>query len=116
MLLTKYIEKGNGHVAQLMNIIPKKIFKRSLQAQKESWQQKRKRALRFASCTGSVTVETALVEGTPRLIDVIDGTVYEIPETNIEDNGRGVRIFRNIPLKDSPLLLTFGDFADIVPC
>ena len=61
MLLTKYIEKGNGHVAQLMNIIPKKIFKRSLQAQKESWQQKRKRALRFASCTGSVTVETALV-------------------------------------------------------
>lgn len=61
MFLTKYIEKGNGHVAQLMNIIPKKIFKRSLQAQKESWQQKRKRALRFASCTGSVTVETALV-------------------------------------------------------
>lgn len=61
MLLTKYIEKGNGHVAQIMNIIPKKIFKRSLQAQKESWQQKRKRALRFASCTGSVTVETALV-------------------------------------------------------
>lgn len=61
MLLTKYIEKGNGHVTQLMNIIPKKIFKRSLQAQKESWQQKRKRALRFASCTGSVTVETALV-------------------------------------------------------
>ena len=61
MLLTKYIETGNGHVAQLMNIIPKKIFKRSLQAQKESWQQKRKRALRFASCTGSVTVETALV-------------------------------------------------------
>lgn len=61
MLLTKYIEKGNGHVAQLMNIIPKKIFKRSLQAQKESWQQKRKRALRLASCTGSVTVETALV-------------------------------------------------------
>lgn len=61
MLLTKYIEKGNGHVTQLMNIIPKKIFKRSLQAQKESWQQKRKRALRFASCTGSVTVETVLV-------------------------------------------------------
>lgn len=61
MLLTKYIEKGNGHVTQIMNIIPKKIFKRSLQAQKESWQQKRKRALRFASCTGSVTVETALV-------------------------------------------------------
>ena len=68
------------------------------------------------SYEGTITVETALVEGTPRLIDVIDGTVYEIPETNIEDNGRGVRIFRNIPLKDSPLLLTFGDFADVEPC
>lgn len=68
------------------------------------------------SYEGTITVETALVEGTPRLIDVIDGTVYEIPEANIEDNGRGVRIFRNIPLKDSPLLLTFGDFADVEPC
>ena len=58
-------------------------------------------------------METALVDGTPRLIDILDGTVYEIPAKNIEENGRGVRIFKNIPLKDSPLLLTFGDFAEM---
>lgn len=34
---------------------------RSLQAQMKAWQQKRRGALRFASCEGSVTVETVLV-------------------------------------------------------
>lgn len=64
------------------------------------------------SYEATICIEIALVSGKPHLIDIIDGTVYEIPETLIEDNGKGVRVFRNIPLKDSPLLLTFGDFAE----
>ena len=43
------------------------------------------------------------------LIDLVDGTVYEIPENQIERHGKFLKLF-NIPIRDYPLLLTFGDF------
>ena len=43
------------------------------------------------------------------LIDLVDGTVYEIPENQIEDYGT-YRKLLHLPLRDYPLLLTFGDF------
>ena len=45
----------------------------------------------------------------PKLIDLVDGTVYEIPENQIEDCGT-YRKLLHLPLRDYPLLLTFGDF------
>ena len=59
---------------------------------------------------GTVTMEI-LAEGTPRLVDMLDGSVYEIPENMIENLKGGSRIFRNLPVRDYPLLLTFGDFV-----
>ena len=45
-----------------------------------------------------------------RLVDILDGSIYELPPQMREDNGRGRILFHHLPLKDSPLLLTFGDF------
>ena len=40
----------------------------------------------------------------------MDGSIYEIPESNIEDKGDGVKVIKELPIKDTPLVLTFGDF------
>lgn len=64
------------------------------------------------SYEATISIETALIDGKAHLIDILDGTVYEIPEKLIESNENGYRVFKNIPLKDSPLLLTFGEFAE----
>ena len=45
-----------------------------------------------------------------KLIDVMEGSIYEIPENLLEDKGDGVYIIRELPVKDTPLILTFGDF------
>ena len=61
MLFIKYEKRNTCHVALVIDI--KKIFFCiwSLQAQVRAWLRKRKGALRFVSCEGSVTVETVLV-------------------------------------------------------
>lgn len=35
---------------------------------------------------------------------------YEIPEEMIEDKGDGVYVIKELPIKDTPLILTFGSF------
>lgn len=57
----------------------------------------------------TVTIEIAAVKGTLRLIDLLDGKIYEIPENMIEKNEDSYTL-KNIPIKDYPLVLTFGDF------
>jgi len=53
----------------------------------------------------------AVLPGKARLVDLLDGSVYELPES-IYTAGRGnFQHFRNLPVKDYPLLLTFGDFC-----
>ena len=65
-----------------------------------------------ATLESTVTIQCAGVSGTPRLIDLLDGSVYEIPESIMKAGRNGVVTFESIPVKDSPLLLTFGDFAE----
>jgi len=60
----------------------------------------------------TMTVEVCGVKGEARLIDLLDGAVYEIPENMAEDDGKGYRKFLHLPLRDYPLLLTFGNFAE----
>lgn len=60
--------------------------------------------------TGTVTLMTAGLPGPIRLIDPMDGKVYDLPEACVEDMGSALRL-RHLPLKDTPLFLTFGDFA-----
>ena len=40
----------------------------------------------------------------------MDGSVYEIPEEMIEYKGDGVYVIKELPIKDTPLILTFGSF------
>ena len=60
----------------------------------------------------TTTIQCANLKGTPRLIDLLDGAVYEIPPSIMQDKGKGVITFEHLPVTDSPLLLTFGDFAE----
>ena len=62
-----------------------------------------------------IRLETADLAGTPHLVDVLDGNVYEIPESLIEDHSHGNRVFTDLPVRDYPLMLTFGDFAEVEP-
>lgn len=84
------------------------------------------------SFESTVSIDSVL-PGKPRIVDLLDGTVYEIPEPMIKretptwrDTPNGaVEIpgntasknldflrFVHLPVKDYPLLLTFGDFFD----
>lgn len=49
-----------------------------------------------------------------KLIDICTGDIYAIPEEMIEKKDGPVYVLNNLPLLDSPLMLTFGDFADKV--
>ena len=56
--------------------------------------------------------EISGVSGEPRLVDLKDGTVYEFEKNNfVIENG--IYRFKNIPVKDYPLLITFGDFIEV---
>lgn len=46
------------------------------------------------------------------LFDPMDGSVYKIKDDQIEDLGNGVYKLYDIPVKDYPLMLCFGNFLD----
>ena len=48
-----------------------------------------------------------------KLIDLADGSVYKLPEQMVTDAGCGEIDFVNLPITDSPLMLTFGDFCEL---
>ena len=58
----------------------------------------------------SITLEFYSKYDSINLVDIMDGSVYEIPSSMIEDKGDGVRIIKELPIKDTPLVLTFGEF------
>ena len=59
---------------------------------------------------GSATFELSGVSGEVRFIDPMDGAIYEIGEKIMQDKGNGLFKFTNIPVKDYPLIITFGEF------
>ena len=63
--------------------------------------------------TCALPIYTAGLSDQVRLVDLIDGTVYELPETLLENRADGKMTLRNIPIKDYPMVLTFGDFMEI---
>ncbi len=48
-----------------------------------------------------------------RLVDLMSGNVYKIPERMIEDLGSGLIKLSFLPIKDYPFAITFGDFCEI---
>lgn len=59
---------------------------------------------------GSATFELSGVSGEVKLIDPMDGTVYSIPEEIMTKSEHNLYLFKNIPIKDYPLIITFGNF------
>lgn len=58
----------------------------------------------------TATFEIAGACGDIHLVDPMDGSVYELPEKMVKDKGNRLWVFENMPVKDYPLILTFGDF------
>ncbi len=58
----------------------------------------------------TVTFEISGVNGMVRLIDPNDGVVCEVGDDIKKQRGTGVYLFENMPVKDYPLILTFGEF------
>lgn len=58
----------------------------------------------------TVTLHAAGVPGAVKLVDMLDGSIYSLPESIAEPHGDGRWIFHNLPIKDYPMMLTFGNF------
>ena len=44
-------------------------------------------------------------------MDLMEGTIYDIPESILTIDEEGVCFFKNLPIKDTPMLITFGEFV-----
>ena len=56
---------------------------------------------------GAVSL-TAADLGEARLVDPMDGTVYDIPESILSRDDFGALVFKALPIRDYPLFLVFG--------
>lgn len=45
-----------------------------------------------------------------KLVDLKDGSVYELPDSMIEAQGKSTLFLKHLPLRDYPLMLIFDDF------
>jgi len=61
---------------------------------------------------GSIRLQAAGLGNDIKLIDLMDGTIYRLPKEMVDDHGSGSLILEHIPIKDYPLVLTFGNFAE----
>lgn len=59
---------------------------------------------------GTVSLQVAGMPGEVRLIDLFDGSIYRLPESICERLGGNRMTLHNLPIRDYPMLLTFGDF------
>ncbi len=59
---------------------------------------------------GTVSMEIYSEYDKVRLVDIMDGSIYEIPENIITRDEYGMYFIKNLPIKDTPLILTFGEF------
>lgn len=67
--------------------------------------------LMTVSFESTVTLQFAALP-VPRLADPMDGTVYEIPESMIVRDGEYAFHLVNLPVRDYPMFLLFGDWEN----
>jgi hypothetical protein len=58
----------------------------------------------------TITLQAATLSDDIRLVDLLNGTIYRLPDSILEKQKDGCVLLKNLPLTDYPLLLTFGDF------
>ena len=61
----------------------------------------------------TITLDIAALSEEIRLVDMMDGSVYELPESMVENYGDGHLVLNNVPIRDYPMALLFGAFADV---
>ena len=69
--------------------------------------------LMTTSYEGTTSLSLAGLPDDISLIDLKDGSVYRLPDSMISKQEDDCKFLLNLPIKDYPLLLTFGDFAEI---
>jgi len=62
------------------------------------------------SFEGTISLQVYSEYDKVRLVDIMDGSIYEIPESIMSRDEFGLYTFKHLPIKDTPLLLTFGEF------
>ncbi len=60
--------------------------------------------------TISFRIKKETVPGTVRLLDLLTGDIFALPEEMSTCDDDGYLTFKNLPALDRPLILTFGDF------
>lgn len=63
-----------------------------------------------SSYEGTISLQVYSEYDKVRLIDIMDGSIYEIPESIMTRDEFGMYKIKNLPIKDTPMLLTFGEF------
>ena len=63
-----------------------------------------------SSYEGTVTMEVCSNYEKVRVIDIMDGSIYRIPDNMMERDKYGMYVIKNLPIKDTPMMITFGDF------
>lgn len=58
----------------------------------------------------TVTLQVAGITDEMKFIDMLTGDVYEIPEDMIERSSDDCFTIKHLPVKDYPMVITFGDF------
>ncbi len=59
----------------------------------------------------TISLELSALPDKITLVSLLDGTIYRLPDSQVEDAGNGYKKLINLPLRDYPLLLAFGDFC-----
>ena len=67
--------------------------------------------LMTTTCESTLSFQSAGLPGKVRLVDPMTGMIYRLPESMCESHGEYRWQFKNLPLLDYPLFLTFGDFC-----
>ncbi|MBR5527856.1 MAG: beta-galactosidase [Clostridia bacterium] len=62
------------------------------------------------SYEGTISMEVYSKYDKVQLVDLSDGSIYDIPSSIITRDDFGVFSIKNLPVKDTPMLLTFGEF------
>lgn len=61
---------------------------------------------------GTVSFQIFGLDNDIKLVDLADGSIYELPDEMINNMGDGETQLVNLPITDTPKLITFGNFID----
>ena len=65
------------------------------------------------SYEGTIRLEVLTDHGKDmKIVDLMDGSIYKINDELIEEVGNGVYNIEKLPIKDTPMMITFGDFLE----